>query len=170
MGTGGPGNIVHIDNLYVKDMPVKDNTNIVLGDFVIFEAANGVRPIVAGDFVGDNTFLLLTGNQVFQAGESSNNLDTTPVEDRKTTCECITRGSDWTVVMRPGSIPDAAVGILRLDAGTPVFKVSQFLSNGTTIAGEGAILGIYKHKEFSTIANVSVDLDNGIISTGLGTA
>jgi len=168
MGTGGPGNIVHIDNLYVKDMPVKANTNIVLGDFVIFEAANGVRPIVAGDFSADNTFLPLTTKQVFQAGESANNLTTTPAADRKTTCECITIGSDWSVVMRPGAIPTAPVGILRLDAGTPVFKVSQFLSNGTTVVGAGFVLGQYKHKEFSTEGNVSVDLDHGVISTGLG--
>ena len=168
MGTGGPGNIVHIDNLYVKDMPVKANTIIVLGEFVIFEAGAGVRPIVAGDFSGNNTFLPLGTKQVFQAGESSNNLNSTPVADRKVTCECITVGSDWSVVMRVGAIPGGPVGILRVDAATPLFQVSQFLVNGTTVITAGNVLGQYKHKEFSTEANVSVQADNGIISTGLG--
>lgn len=168
MGTGGPGNIVHIDNLYVKDMPVKDNTNILLGDFVIFEAANGVRPIVSGDFSGDDTFLNLGTNQIFQAGENSNNLTSTPVANRKNTCECITIGSDWSVSMRVGAIPTGPVGILRVDAATPVFQVSQFLANGTTLVTAGNVLGQYKHKEFSTQANVSVQGDNGIVSTGLG--
>ncbi len=169
MGTGGPGNIVHIDNLYVKDLPVKDNTNIILGDFVIFEVGAGVRPLVAGDFSGGNdTFLNLGTNQVFQAGESSNNLTTTPVLDRKVTCECITVGSDWSLVMRAGSVPTGPVGILRVDAATPLFQLSQFLANGTTLITAGNVLGQYKHKEFSTQADVSVQGDNGIVSTGLG--
>ncbi|KKL88121.1 hypothetical protein LCGC14_1927850, partial [marine sediment metagenome] len=37
MGSGGPGNITHIDNLYVKTVPVKTNIAILLGEFVIFD-------------------------------------------------------------------------------------------------------------------------------------
>ena len=169
MGTGGPGNIVHIDNLYVKDFAVKDDTNILLGDFVIIEATGVVRPIETGDFIDNDRFLDLSAHQVAQAGESANNLNATPVGDRKTTCECITIGSDWTVVMRPGTIPSAPVGILRFDAGPgPGFKVSQFQTDGTTKAAANEILGQYKHKEFNTLASISVDLDHGVISTGIG--
>lgn len=166
MGTGGPGNIVHIDNLSVQDFDVKSNTSIVLGDFVIFDT-DGVRPIVAGDFTLNDTFLPIQTTPVFQAGESSNNLTTTPVAERKTTCECITRGSDISAVMRVGVLPDKPVGILRVDGATPVFQVSDKRVSATIVAAT-EVLGIYKHKEFSTIALTSVQGDNGIIATGGG--
>lgn len=165
MGTGGPGNIVHIDNLTVQDFAVKTNTSIVLGDFVIFDS--GVRPIVAGDFTGNDAFLDIQATPVYQAGESSNNLTTTPVNERKTTCECITRGSDISAVMRVGATPDSPVGILRVDGGTPVFQIAS-QDVGATVVAAKEVLGIYKYKEFSTEANISVQGDNGVIATGGG--
>ena len=49
MGSGGPGNITHIDNLYVKPQAVKTNTNILLGEYLIFDT-DGLRSITASDF------------------------------------------------------------------------------------------------------------------------
>ncbi len=63
MGTGGPGNIVHIDNLYVKTFNVKDNVNITLGQFVVIEDDGGfavARPLVDADFTGADLFLDLS--------------------------------------------------------------------------------------------------------------
>lgn len=165
MGTGGPGNVVHIDNLYPKTFNVKDNTLIVLGDFVINDS--GVRPIVAGDFTANDTFLNLQTGPIYQAGESSNNLDSTAVAQRKTTCECFTKGSDMSAVMRVGVIPDQPVGILRVDGASPVFQIAeQSVANTFVVFKE--VWGIYKHKEFDTIADISVQGDDGVISTGLG--
>ena len=67
MGTGGPGNIVHIDNLTVQDFAVLTNTSIVLGDFVIFDTT-GVRPLVAGDFTENDAFLDIQATPLFQEG------------------------------------------------------------------------------------------------------
>ncbi len=168
MGTGGPGNIVHIDNLYVKTNPVKSNISILLGDFCIFDT-DGLRPIVAGDFVGDDTFLNIKTTPVFQAAEDADNLTTTNVNLRKTEIEVITRGSDLVASMRAGVLPDQDVGILRVDAATPVFQVAEQSVAATPVAAN-EVLGVYKHKEFSTIALISVQSDNGIVSTGLGVA
>jgi len=63
VGTGGPGNIVHIDNLYVKTINVKDNVNIILGQFVVIEDDSGfavARPLVDADFSGADLFLDLS--------------------------------------------------------------------------------------------------------------
>lgn len=170
MGTSGPGNIVHIDNLYVKDVPVLSNTKITLGEFVVFlKTENAVRPLIDAD-AADNAFLNLKNLRILQAGESADNLDTTPVADRKTTCECITKGSDWVVFMRAGAVPDGNVGIIRKDSDIPnKYQVSELSGTGGAIAVEN-VLGLYKHKEFSTIALVSLQGDNGIVSTGLGTS
>jgi len=166
MGTGGPGNVVHIDNLYVKDFAVKTNTSIVLGDFVVFDT-DGVRPLSTADITVNDTFLDIQAKPVFQAGESSNNLTTTPVDQRKPTCECFTRGTDISVVMRAGVLPDKPVGILRVDGATPVFQVSDKRVSSTIVAAK-EVLGIYKHKEFSTQADTSIQADNGIVTTGGG--
>jgi len=158
MGTGGPGNIVHIDNLYVKTFNVQDNVNIVLGQFVVIEAT-GARPLVAADFTGDDTFLDLNVDNIVQAGEDANNLTTTDALLRKDQIECITKGSDWSAIMEAGVLPDNTIGIKRDDATASIFVIAA-----TIVAAE--ILGVYKHKEFSTVADVSVTDDNGIISTG----
>jgi len=157
MGTGGPGNIVHIDNLYVKTFEVQDNFNIVLGDFVVVEST-GVRPLATSD-VADGVFVDLNALNIVQAGEDANNLTTTDELLRKNQIECITKGSDWTTVMEAAVLPDNTVGIKRDDATASVFVMSA-----TVVSTE--ILGSYKHKEFSTVARVSVTDDNGIISTG----
>jgi len=161
MGTGGPGNIVHIDNLYVKTFNVKDNVNIVLGDFVVIENDGGfavARPLVIGDVL-DAAFVDLLLLNIVQAGEDANNLTTTDALLRKNQIECITKGSDWTTVMEAGVLPDNTVGIKRDDASASIFVIAA-----VTVPGD--ILGSYKHKEFSTVAEISATDDNGIISTG----
>jgi len=169
MGTGGPGNIVHIDNLYVKTFNVKDNVNIVLGQFVVIEDDAGfavARPLVDADFTGADVFLDLSSLNIVQAGENANNLTTTDALLRKGQIECITKGSDWTTVMRVGTLPDTPVGILRVGTAE-LFEVSNTnVAAGSLVAGE--TLGVYKHKEFSTVAEITVQDDNGVISTGLG--
>lgn len=162
MGTGGPGNIVHIDNLYVKTYNVKDNVNIVLGEYVVIENDGGnavARPLVVGDVV-NLAFVDLSALNIVQAGEDANNLDTTDPLLRKNQIECITKGSDWTGIMEAGVLPDSSVGIKRVDGGAK----SIFIISATIVAEE--ILGSYKHKEFSTVAEISVTDDHGVISTG----
>ncbi len=162
MGTGGPGNIVHIDNLYVKTFNVKDNVNIVLGEFVVIEVDGGfavARPLAITD-VADAAFVDLTALNIVQAGENANNLTTTDALLRKGQIECITKGSDWTTVMEASVLPDNTIGIKRDDAAV----VTIFVVAATIVAAE--ILGSYKHKEFSTVAEISATDDNGIISTG----
>ncbi len=162
MGTGGPGNIVHIDNLYVKTFNVKDNVNIVLGEYVVIEDDAGfavARPLVVGD-VANTAFVDLTSLNIVQAGENANNLTTTDALLRKGQIECITKGSDWTTVMASGVLPDSTIGIKRDDAAV----VTIFVADATIVPAE--ILGSYKHKEFSTVAELSATDDNGIISTG----
>ena len=172
MGTGGPGNIVHIDNLYVKTFNVKDNVNITLGQFVVIENDGGnavARPLVDADFAGADLFLDLSLLNVVQAGEDANNLTTTDELLRKDQIECITKGSDWTVVMRVGVLPDNPVGILRVGTAE-LFEVSYLDIDVPSVVAVNERLGVYKHKEFSTVADVSVQDDNGIISTGVGLA
>lgn len=170
MGTSGPGNIVHIDNLYVKTYNVKDNVNIILGQFVVIENDSGsavARPLVDADFTGADLFLDLSTINIVQAAEDANNLTTTDVSLRKGQIECITKGSDWVVVMRVGVLPDNPVGILRVGSAE-LFEVSYLDINTPSVVAANERLGVYKHKEFSTIAEVSVQDDNGIISTGIG--
>lgn len=169
MGTSGPGNIVHIDNLYVKTLNVQDNVSIVIGDFCVIDATSKkLRPLVTTDFSADNTFLVLTSFPVFQAGENANNLNTTEALLRKNQCECITVGSDWVCKMAAGTLPTHAAGILRVDSDTTnPFQISHYLANGTTALVTANSLGQYKHKEFSTIAEISVLADDGVISTGV---
>lgn len=169
MGTGGRGNIVHIDNLYVKTFNVKDNVNILLGDYVIFETGAGMRPLVVGDFTGDDTFLDLELNNLLIAGEDANNLDTTDPLLKKNQIECLTKGTDWTLNMRAGVDPDKPIGILRVDAGPEPFQAANAQVSAEIVATKER-LGIYKHKEFSTVADTSAQDDNGIVSTGLGIA
>ena len=172
MGTGGPGNIVHIDNLYVKTFNVKDNVNIVLGDFVVIEDDGGfavARPLVDADFTGANLFLDLSTINVVQAGENANNLTATDALLRKGQIECITKGSDWTVVMRAGVLPDNPVGILRVGTAE-LFEVSYLDIDTPSVVASNERLGVFKHKEFSVVAEISVQDDNGIISTGVGLA
>ena len=166
MGTGGPGNIVHIDNLYVKTFNVQENVNITLGQFVVIEAT-GARPLLDNDFTGPDIFLSLLAVNVVQAGENANNLTTTDPLLRKNKIECITKGSDWTVNMRGGVLPDTPVGILRVGTAE-LFEISNLDIYVPSVVAANEILGFYQHKEFSTVANVSVQDDNGIISTGLG--
>lgn len=168
MGTSGPGNIVHIDNLYVKTFNVQDDVNIVLGDFVVIEAT-GARPLLDSDFSAPDVFLDLSLLNIVQAGEDANNLTTTDELLRKDQIECITKGSDWVVVMRVGVLPDNPVGILRVGTAE-LFEVSYLDIDAPSVVAVNERLGVYKHKEFSTVADVSVQDDNGIISTGVGLA
>lgn len=169
MGTGGPGNIVHIDNLYVKTFNVKENVNIVLGEFVVIELDSGfavARPLADADITVDE-FLDLSSFNIVQAGENANNLDSTDELLRKNQIECITKGSDWTVVMRAGVLPDKPVGIVRVGTNE-LFEIANvdIATSAPLVFGE--TLGVYKHKEFSTVAEISAQDDNGIISTGAG--
>lgn len=173
MGSGGPGNIVHIDNLYVKTVKVKSNTKVTLGSFIIFDT-NGYRDLVVGDFSANDVFLdiysELGANSVkgvFQAGEDADNLTTTAVNDRKPEVAVITVGSDWTVKMAAGVKPTRRVGIHRLDARSPIIAVSDVEDTIVTPSAPtlNQILGIYKHKEFARLAENSVLNDDGVIST-----
>ncbi len=167
MGSGGPGNITHIDNLYVKTVKVKSNTKITLGSFVIFDT-DGYRDLAVGDSIGgvDNRFFdLVALGGILQAGEDADNLTTTAVNDRKPEVAVITRGADWVTSMAVGVEPDKRVGISRLDARTPIIAVTD-LANALAPTID-QILGVYKGKEFARLAEDSVLNDDGIISTGL---
>ena len=168
MGTGGPGNIVHIDNLYVKTFNVKDNVNITLGQFVVIEDDAGfavARPLADSDFTGADLFLDLSTVNVVQAGEDANNLTTTDSLLRKNQIECITKGSDWTVIMRAGVLPDKPVGIVRVGTAE-LFEIANVDIATSAALALGETLGVYKHKEFSTVAEISALDDDGVISTG----
>ena len=158
MGTSGPGNIVHIDNLYVKTFNVQDDVNIVLGEFLVVEAT-GVRPLVDGDVTAPAFFNLDTLN-IVQAGENANNLTTTDALLKKNQIECITKGSDWVVDMGVDVLPDSSVGIFAVSE-TPIVTEVRATTTGSEI------LGVYKHKEFSTVAVPSLLNEDGVISTGL---
>lgn len=164
MGSGGPGNITHIDNLYVKPQAVKTDTNILLGEYCIYDT-DGLRTIVAGDFSADDRFLDIKVTPVFQAAESANNLTTTPVLDRKTSITVINIGADWINKMDAGVLPGNNVGIKRLDSHTPVFYASNLANATTPTFNEN--LGKYQHKEFATEAAISVDNDDGTVHTGV---
>ena len=170
MGTGGPGNIVHIDNLYVKTFNVKDNVNITIGQFVVLEDDSGfavARPLVDADFGAAGEFLDLSLFNIVQAGENSNNLTTTDALLRKPKIECITKGSDWTTVMRAGVLPDKPVGIVRVGTAE-LFEIANVDIATSAALAVGETLGVYKHKEFSTIAEISAQDDDGVLTTGTG--
>jgi len=164
MGSGGPGNITHIDNLYVKPQPVKTNTNILLGEYMIFDT-DGLRSIVAGDFTADDRFLDIKATPVFQAAESANNLTSTLEVNRKTSISAIHIGADWINKMDAGVLPQKTVGVKRLDSHTPVFFVSDTANGAAPTFNEN--LGRYQHKEFATDAAISVDNDDGTVHTGV---
>ncbi len=163
MGSGGPGNITHIDNLYVKTVAVKSNYAVLLGDFLIFDT-DGYRTLIAGDFGADDTFLDLQVDNVVQAAEDANNLTTTPAEDRHPEVSVLTKGSDWVVKMAASVEPGKPVGIGRLDARTPIIAVTDVAGAAAPVLVER--LGNYKSKEFARLAEDSVLNDDGIISTG----
>lgn len=166
MGSGGPGNIVHIDNLYVVTVPVKTNDSVLLGEFLIFDT-DGYRTLIASDFSADNAFLDLQVDNVVQAAHDANNLTATPVADRVALVSVISKGSDWVTKMAVGVEPGKPVGISRLDARTPVIAVSDVagaLAVAPTLVQQ---LGTYKKKEFAILAADSVLNDDGIISTGV---
>ena len=170
MGTGGPGNIVHIDNLYVKTFNVQDNVNITLGQFVVIEDDAGfavARPLVDADFTGADVFLNLSTLNVVQAGEDANNLTTTDALLRKPKIECITKGSDWTTIMRAGVLPDKPVGIVRVGTAE-LFEIANIDIATSAALVLGETLGVYKHKEFSTVAEISAQDDDGVLTTGTG--
>ena len=162
MGSGGPGNIVHIDNLYVKTVTCKTNIKILLGEFLIFDT-DGYRPLLAADCgtgaIGQ--FLSLGDEQsVYQAGEDADNLTTTAVADRKPEVAVITRGADWVAKMEANVKPDSRVGIQVKTTAPDTFVMNLV----TTLA---TLIGIYKHKEFARLAEDSVLDDDGVISTGV---
>lgn len=165
MGSGGPGNITHIDNLYVKTVPVKSNTAVLLGEYLIFDT-DGYRTLLTTDFSADNTFLDLNVDNVVQAGEDANNLTATPVEDRKGEVSVIMRGSDWVVKMAAGVEANKRVGISRLDSRVPIIAVSDVAAAIPAAPTLDETLGVYKHKEFARQALTSVLNDDGIVSTG----
>ena len=172
MGSGGPGNIVHIDNLYVKTVPVKTNIAIVIGDFIIFDT-DGFRPLLAGDFSADNTYLDLNGalasgvvDGIMQALEDANNLTTTPVEDRKTEVAGALKGTDWVVKTDAGVNPTRRVGISRLDSRVPIIAVVDTAVAIPRAPTLDESLGVYKHKEFARQALVTVLNDDSVVSTG----
>ncbi len=168
MGSGGPGNVTHIDNLYVKTVKVQDNTNISLGDYLIFDTT-GYRSLVVGDFSADDRFLDLYSqgaagiDGVFQAAEDANNLTTTPVADRHGEVSVLTVGSDWITKSAVGIEPGRRVGIHRLDARTPIIAIADVANALAPITDE--VLGIYKGKEFARLAETSVLNDDAIVST-----
>lgn len=164
MGSGGPGNIVHIDNLYVRTVPVKSNTKVTLGSYLIFDT-DGYRDLVVGDFALDDRFLDLQVDNVVQAGEDADNLTTTPVNDRKPEVAVITKGSDWVTKMAVGVEPGKPVGISRLDARTPKIAVADVANALPPVLVER--LGTYKHKEFARLSEDSLLNDDGVISTGV---
>lgn len=161
-----PGNIVHIDNLYVKTQAVKTNATIVQGEYLIFET-DGLRPLVATDFSADNTFLAIGDKPVFQAGHDANNLNTTAAKDRVTKVSVLTIGSDWVCKMAAGVEPTKRVGISRLDARVPIIAVSDVAGVGVLKPTIDETLGQYKHKEFAQLAQDSLLNDDGVISTGV---
>jgi len=172
MGSGGPGNITHIDNLYVKTVPVKTNIAILLGEFVIFDT-DGFRPLLSTDFSADNTYLDLQGalaagvvDGIGQALEDANNLTTTPAEDRHSEVTIALMGTDWVVKTDAGVQTNRRVGISRLDARTPVIAVTDTAVAIPRNPTLDETLGIYKHKEFARQAEVTILNDDSVVSTG----
>ena len=169
MGSGGPGNITHIDNLYVKTVAVKSNTKVTLGSFVIFDT-DGYRDLVIGDFSADDRFLDINSegingiDGVFQAVEDADNLTTTDVADRKSEVAVATTGTDWVAKIAVGVRPGRRVGIHRLAARNPEIAISAVANSLPTTIDE--TLGSYKGKEFARRAELSVLNDDAVIATG----
>jgi len=166
VGNGGPGgSVVHIDNLDAKPQPVKTNTKIEDGDFCINDS--GLRPIVAGDFPANDRFMDLSIIPIVLAAAGADNLDTTLVRERQTEVPVLRVITDWVTFMAAGVNPNFAVGIHRLDTYPGAFKwrIAAFANSLTPTNKE--ILGVYKGKRFSTIAEISVLEDDGIITTGV---
>ena len=164
MGSGGPGNIVHIDNLYVVTKKAKTNINIKLGDFLIFDT-DGLRPVLTTDFSLNDRFLNLnTAGPVYQALEDANNLNALDAADRKGELSVATTGTSWVTKMAAGVESTKRVGISRLDARTPVIAVADVANALSPTIDE--VLGSYKKKEFARVAEDSVLNENGIIATG----
>ena len=164
MGSGGPGNITHIDNLYVKTVPVMANTAVVLGDYLIFDTT-GYRTLLTTDFGGDDSFLDLQVDNVVQAAHDANNLTTTPIADRVDEVSVLTKGSDWVVKAAVGIEPGKPVGICRLDARTPIIAVADIANALPPVLVE--ILGTYKAVEFARLAANTLLDDDAIVSTGV---
>ncbi|KKK70646.1 hypothetical protein LCGC14_2921880 [marine sediment metagenome] len=173
MGSGGPGNIVHIDNLYAKSVKVADNTAILIGEYLIFDTT-GYRPLVVSDFSGNDVFLDIYSelgangvDGVFQAAHDANNLTTTPVRDRVGEVSVLTVGTDWVVKAAAGIEPGRRVGIHRLDARTPIIAISDVEDTLVTPSAPtiDQSLGIYKGKEFARLSETSVLNDDAIVST-----
>jgi len=162
------GSIVHIDNLYVKPQAVKSDTLIDTGDLCIFET-DGLRPIVAGDFSGNDTFLDIESKPIFQAGHRADNRTATLAKDKVNQVSVLTVGGDWVYPMAAGVEPSKRVGIHRLDARTPIIAISDVEDTLVTPSAPtlAQTLGQYKHKEFAKLASDSVLNDDGVISTGV---
>ena len=156
------GDIVHIEGLYVKTHAVKTNINITKGDFCIDDS--GLRPVLTGDFSGDDRFFDIGDEPVYQAAHDANNLTTTPVADRVSRISVLSKGSDWVCKVSASIKPDDHVGISRLDSRTPKIAVSE-VANAAEPSIEQS-LGIYKHKEFAQTAANSALNDDAVIKTG----
>ena len=170
MGTSGRGNIIHIDNTYVKPINVASNVKIGLGDYclVITESSEAVvRPLLVGDFTGDDAFLDISTLSVVIAGEEADNLTSTSESLRKTQCTCLLRGTDWEANMNDGVVPEQTVGLLRADGEDELFQFSHFKANGSTALVAANVIGVYKTKSFTSIARISKQDDLGIITTGV---
>ena len=168
MGTSGRGNIIHIDNTYVKPINVAENVKIELGNYciVIEESSEAVvRPLLASDFSGNDAFLDINTNSVVIAGEEADNLDTTEESLRKTQCTCLLRGTDWEANTRAGVLPEQPVGLLRVDGEDEPFQFAHETDGATPVAS-GEVVGTYKTKSFTSIARISQQDDLSIIQTG----
>ena len=163
MGTAGPGNIVHIDNLYVKTFDVKEDEILRLGEISVYDDTSDALITLNDDGVVADT--VIVNAQTFrpvQNGEDADNRLATDEILKKSQIECITIGSDWEGKMEADILPGQSVGIKRVDAAVGGFRFAA-----TVVANE--VVGIYKHKTFSTVAKKSVLDDSGIVSTGVHT-
>ena len=161
MGTSGPGNVIHIDNLYPKTHDVKADELINLGTIAIYDdTSDAVITLNDDGVVSEGAVLNAQTNRPSQAGEDANNLTTTDALLRKSQIEVLTRGGDWEGRMEAGILPGDTVGIKRVDAALGGFR---FTATNTVTQ----IVGIYKGKSFSSVSKKSVLDDNGIVSTGL---
>lgn len=156
MGTSGSGNIVHIDNLYVKTYAVKEDEVLKLGEISVLPT--GTDELIAFGITND-TVLDITALTPHQNGEDADNRLLTDSILRKDQIEVITLGSDWSGPMEANITPGASVGIKKVNDNPEGYRF--IATNAIT-----EVVGVYKHKEFSTVAKVSLLNDNGIISTG----
>lgn len=163
MGTSGPGNIVHIDNLYVKTFDVFADQFLKLGEIAVYDdGTDTIRTLNDDAVVADTVILNAQTFRPVQNGEDADNRNATEDLLKKDQIECLTIGSDWEGIMEAGILPGQSVGIKRVDAAVGGFRFAA-----TVVANE--VVGIYKHKTFSTVAKKSVLDDSGIVSTGVHT-